>query len=326
MKNNVPSYQEFLRRHRDDLSPYNLGYNASFGHPLLELDESGYREFDKVVPKNVYKRYRSDPKFRDKLDSHFFRNVAQDVDRARLESLKGKSRAPALLTGLGAAAGLTAGVALASKFKGTAGEKAIAGALISPVGAMIGGIGDLARLEARKRLGMRKFKKRYGREPVQATPLYLEDILEPSDYASLLKKASLDYEQELRKRIVSKVNPDNSNLMDVYDSERRNIEAALSEPSVKRDIAKRNADAAADADKLFRLGDPRIFVGGTAAGAIGGGVLGAKAGHPLFGAGLGAFLGMTAGSSLEEALKQRRFKKRFGRAPTKKPQVSDYLE
>ena len=325
MKDNIPNYQEFLRRHRNDLSPYNLSYR-SFDHPLWELDESGYREFDKVVPKNVYKRYRSDPKFRDKLDSHFFRSVAQDVDRARLESLKGKSRAPALLTGLGAAAGLTAGVALASKFKGTAGEKAIAGALMAPPGALIGGIGDLARLEARKRLGMRKFKKRYGREPVQATPLYLEDILEPSDYASLLKKASLDYEQELRKRIVSKVNPDNSNLMDVYDSERRNIEAVLREPSVKKDIAKRKADAAADAAELSRLGDPRIFVGGTVAGAIGGGVLGAKAGHPLFGAGMGAGLGMAAGSSLEEALKQRRFKKRFGRAPAKRPQAGDYLK
>ena len=80
---------------------------------------------------------------------------------------------------------------------------------------------------------MRRFKKQYGREPVQATPLYLEDILEPSDYASLLKKASLDYEQELRKRIVSKVNPDNSNLMDVYDSERRNIEAVLRNLALK---------------------------------------------------------------------------------------------
>jgi hypothetical protein len=216
----------------------------------LELDESSYEKFDKVVPKNVYKRYRSDPKFRDKLDSHFFKNVAQDVDRARMESLKGESRAPALLTGLGAAAGLTSGVALASKFKGTAGEKAIAGALMSAGGAVLGGIGDIARSEARKRSAIKKFKKQYGREPVQATDLYLEDILEPSDYASLRKKASLDYEQELRKRIVSKVNPDNSNLRDVYDSERRSIEAALRKPSVKRDIAKRNMEAAIDAAEL----------------------------------------------------------------------------
>src|SRR5690606_22629010 len=144
---------------------------------------------------------------------------------------------------------------------------------------------------------------------------------EPSDYASLLKKASLDYEQELRRRIVSKVNPDNSNLMDVYDSERRIIEAALKKPSVEKDIAKRKADAAADAAKLFSLGDPRISIGGTVAGAISGGVLGAKAGFPFFGAGLGAGLGMAAGSSLEEVLKQRRFKKRFGRAPIKKPQA-----
>lgn len=326
MKNNIPSYQEFLRRHRDDLSPYNLGYNASFEHPLWELDESSYEKFDKVVPKNVYKRYQSDPKFRDKLDSHFFRSVAQDVDRARTESLKRKSRAPALLTGLGATAGLTTGVALASKFKGTAGEKALAGALMSSGGAVIGGIGDLFRSEARRRSAIKKFKKQYGREPVQATHLYLEDILEPSDYASLLKKASLDYEQELRRRIVSKVNPDNSNLMDVYDSERRIIEAALKKPSVEKDIAKRKADAAADAAKLFSLGDPRISIGGTVAGAIGGGVLGAKAGFPFFGAGLGAGLGMATGASLEEALKQRRFKKRFGRTPAKKPQVRDYLE
>lgn len=325
MKNNIPSYQEFLRRHRDDLSPYSLNFR-SFDHPLLELDESSYEKFDKVVPKNVYKRYRSDPKFREKLDSHFFRSVAEDVDRARLESLERKSRAPALLTGLGAAGGLAAGVALASKFKGTAGEKALAGALMSSGGATLGGVGDLFRWEARRRSAIKKFKKQYGREPVQATPLYLEDILEPSDYASLLKKASLDYEQELRRRIVSKVNPDNSNLRDVYDSERRIIEAALKKPSVEKDIAKRKADAAADAAELSRLGDPRIVVGGTAAGAFGGGILGGKIGRPVSGVGLGAVLGMTAGSSLEEALKQRRFKKRFGRAPIKKPQVSDYLE
>ncbi len=197
---------------------------------------------------------------------------------------------------------------------------------MSSGGAVLGGIGDLFRWEARRRSAIKKFKKQYGREPVQATHLYLEDILEPSDYASLLKKASLDYEQELRRRIVSKVNPDNSNLMDVYDSERRIIEAALKKPSVEKDIAKRKADAAADAAELSRLGDPRISIGGTVAGAIGGGVLGAKVGFPFFGAGFGAGLGMAAGSSLEEALKRRRFKKRFGRAPIKKPQVSDYLE
>ena len=321
MKNNVPSYQEFLRRHRDDLALRNINYSPS-NHPLWELDESGYEKFDEVVPKNVYKRYQSDPKFRDKLDSHFFRNVAQDVDRARLESLKGKSRAPALLTGLGAAAGLTAGAALG----GTAKEKALAGALMSSAGAIIGGTGDLARSEARKRLGMRKFKKQYGRDPVRATRLYLEDILEPSDYASLQKKASLDYEQELRKRIVSKVNPDNSNLRDVYDSERRNIEAVLREPGVKRDIAKRNMDAAIDAAELYSLSDPRVFLGGMAAGTIGGGTLGAKVGRPFLGAGLGAGLGLAAGVRLEDALKQRRFKKRFGRTPTKRPQARDYLE
>lgn len=325
MKNNIPNYQEFLRRHRDDLALYNVNHSTP-NHPLWELDESSYEKFDKVVPKNVYKRYRSDPKFRDKLDSHFFKNVAQDVDRARVESLKRRSKAPALLTGLGAAAGLTSGVALASKFKGTAGEKAIAGALMSAGGAVLGGIGDIARSEARKRSAIKKFKKQYGREPVQATDLYLEDILEPSDYASLRKKASLDYEQELRKRIVSKVNPDNSNLMDVYDSERRSIEAALRKPSVKRDIAKRNMDAAIDAAELSRLGDRRVILGGVGAGAIGGGVLGAKAGHPFLGVGLGANLGLAAGASLEEALKQRRFKKRFGRTPTKRPQARDYLE
>ena len=325
MKNNVPNYQEFLRRHRDDLALRNIYYNSP-DHPLWELDESGYRKFDEVVPKNVYKRYQSDPKFRDKLDSHFSRSVAQDVDRARVESLKRKSRAPALLTGLGAAAGLATGVALASKFKGTAKEKALAGALMSSAGAIIGGTGDLARSEARERLGMRKFKKQYGRDPVRATPLYLEDILEPSDYASLQKEASLDYEQELRKRIVSKVNPDNSNLMDVYDSERRRIEAVLREPSVKRDIAKRNMDAATDAAELYNLREPRVILGGVGAGAIGGGVLGAKVGHPFLGVGLGANLGLAAGASLEEALKQRRFKKRFGRTPTKRPQARDYLE
>ena len=325
MKNNIPSYQEFLRRHRDDLSPYNLNY-SSFDHPLWELDESSYEKFNKVVPKNVYRRYRSDPKFRDKLDSHFFRSVAEDVDRARLKSLKGKSRAPALLTGLGATGGLATGVALASKFKGTAGEKALAGALMSSGGATLGGVGDLFRWEARRRSAIKKFKKQYGREPVQATELYLEDILEPSDYASLLKKASLDYEQELRRRIVSKVNPDNSNLRDVYDSERRIIEAVLKKPSVKEDIAKRKADAAADAAELSRLGNHRVILGGSGAGAISGGVLGAKIGRPLFGAGLGAGLGMAAGASLEEALKRRRFKKRFDRTPTKKPQAGDYLE
>lgn len=325
MKNNVPNYQEFLRRHRDDLSLYNLNY-SSFDHPLWELDESNYEKFDKVVPKNVYKRYRSDPKFRNKLDSHFSRSVAQDVDRARVESLKRKSRAPALLTGLGATAGLATGVALASKFKGTAKEKALAGALMSAGGAVIGGIGDLARSGARERSGIKKFKKQYRRDPVRATHLYLEDILEPSDYASLQKEASLDYEQELRKRILSKVNPDNSNLMDVYDSERRSIEAVLREPSVKRDIAKRNADAAIDAAELSGLGDRRVILGGTAAGTIGGGVLGAKVGHPFLGAGLGANLGLAAGVSLEDTLKRRRFKKRFGRTPTKRPQARDYLE
>lgn len=326
MKNNIPSYQEFLRRHRNDLSPYNLGYHSPLNHPLWELDESSYEKFEKVVPKNVYKRYRSDPKFRDKLDSHFFRSVAQDVDRARLESLERKSRAPALLTGLGAAAGLTAGVALGSKFKGTAGEKDLAGAAMSAGGALLGGIGDIARWEARKRSAIKKFKKQYGREPVQATHLYLEDILEPSDYASLLKKASLDYEQELRRRIVSKVNPDNSNLMDVYDSERRIIEAALKKPGVEKDIAKRKADAAADAAELSRLGDRRVILGSAGAGAIGGGILGGKIGRPVSGVGLGVNLGLAVGAGLEEALKQRRFKKRFGRAPIKKPQVSDYLE
>ena len=325
MKNNVPNYQEFLRRHRDDLALRNIYYNSP-DHPLWELDESGYRKFDEVVPKNVYKRYQSDPKFRDKLDSHFSRSVAQDVDRARVESLKRKSRAPALLTGLGAAAGLATGVALASKFKGTAKEKALAGALMSSAGAIIGGTGDLARSEARERLGMRKFKKQYGRDPVRATPLYLEDILEPSDYASLQKEASLDYEQELRKRIVSKVNPDNSNLMDVYDSERRRIEAVLREPSVKRDIAKRNMDAATDAAELYNLGDPRVIFGSIAAGTIGGGTLGAKVGHPFLGAGLGANLGLVAGAHLGNALRQRRFKKRFGRTPAKRPQARDYLE
>ncbi len=325
MKNNIPNYQEFLRRHRDVLSPYNLNYSSS-DHPLLELDESSYEKFDKVVPKNVYKRYRSDPKFRNKLDSHFSRSVAQDVDRARMESLKRKSRAPALLTGLGATAGLATGVALASKFKGTAKEKALAGALMSSAGAIIGGTGDLARSEARERSAIKKFKKQYGRDPVRAAPLYLEDILEPSDYASLLKEASLDYEQELRKRIVSKVNPDNSNLMDVYDSERRSIEAALRKPSVKRDIAKRNMEAAIDAAELSGLGDRRVILGGVGAGAIGGGVLGAKVGHPFLGVGLGANLGLATGASLEEALKQRRFKKRFGRTPAKRPRAGDYLE
>ncbi len=325
MKNNVPNYQEFLRRHRDDLDLYNVNYD-SLDHPLWELDESSYKKFDEIVPKNVYKRYRSDPKFRNKLDSHFFRSVAQDVDRARVESLKRRSKASALLTGLGAAAGLTTGVALASKFKGTAKEKALAGALMSAGGAVIGGIGDLARLGARERSGIKKFKKQYGRDPVRATHLYLEDILEPSDYAFLQKKASLDYEQELRKRILSKVNPDNSNLMDVYDSERRSIEAVLREPSVKRDIAKRNMDAAIDAAELSGLGDRRVILGSMGAGTIGGGVLGAKVGHPFLGAGLGANLGLAAGASLESALKQRRFKKRFGRTPTKRPQARDYLE
>ena len=46
----------------------------------------------------------------------------------------------------------------------------------------------------------------------------------------------------------------------------------------------------------------------------------------VLGVELGANLGLAAGASLEEALKQRRFKKRFGRTPTKRPQAGDYLE
>ena len=127
---------------------------------------------------------------------------------------------------MGAAAGLTSGVALASKFKGTAGEKAIAEHLCRREELYLAG-SAICSFGSRKKVGNKEIKKQYGEGAVQATDLYLEDILEPSDYASLRKKASLDYEQEeLRKANCLESKSDNSNLRDVYDSEKKHRSGA----------------------------------------------------------------------------------------------------